>query len=314
MKIAVPVFTAIALSATVLPARQDTVPAPYISKTQSGATIEMPQLVSELADCDVIFLGEQHDNDSGHAFQLQVIEGLFERGLDLVISTEQFERDVQGVVDDYASGRIDEDAFVANSRPWKNYARHYRPIIELAREKNIPVLAANVPRRLASNVAAATAIEPVDQVFLPRSVSADEDLYWHKFKKTMAGHMGADGDDKLRLFFKSQCLKDDAMAEAISDYLAINPHRHKVIVHLCGSFHSDYGLGTVTRLLHRRPLTRTAVVTMEALADSDKSDPAELRSRAHYIYWTAPNPQADAGKSRESVVETGDAVKDGQGG
>ena len=124
-------------------AQSDETPAepvvPHITSTQSNLPLEIGQLIDELTHCDVIFLGEQHDNDSGHLFQLQVIQGLADRGLNLVISTEQFERDVQGVVDDYLEGRITEEDFIAKSRPWPNYQQHYRPIVEFAREKNIPV-------------------------------------------------------------------------------------------------------------------------------------------------------------------------------
>lgn len=289
----------------------ETPPAPGITSTRSNSPIEMARLVDELTHCDVIFLGEQHDNDSGHLFQLQVIEGLAKLGLDLVISTEQFERDVQGVVNDYLKGRISEEDFLAHSRPWPNYQQHYRPIIEFAREKNIPVLAANVPRRMASDVAAGKPVDLLDYPFMPRSVTTPEDAYWLKFQETMKNHMGADGADKLKLFYKSQCLKDDAMAESITDYLAVNPHRRKVVVHLCGHFHSDYGLGTVARVVQRQPLLRTAVITMETISDQEKPNDEDLARRAHYVFWTIANPakESESASDPAETVDEPDAAR-----
>ena len=37
-------------------------------------------------------------------------------------------RDVQGVLDDYLAGRIDEAEFLSGSRPWQNYRTGYRPL------------------------------------------------------------------------------------------------------------------------------------------------------------------------------------------
>ncbi len=265
---------------------------PRVVATQSGQTISMEQLVTELAQLDVVFLGEQHDNDAGHQMQLQVIQGLADLGIEVVVSMEQFERDVQGTVDDYLAGRIDEETFRAASRPWKNYEQHYRPIVELARQHKFPVLGGNAPRRLASDASKGSPVKQADQVFLPRSTSAPEDAYWEKFQQTMASHGGVGDVDELKKFYAAQCLKDDAMAESITDYLAVNSHRRKLVVHLCGHFHSDYGLGTAFRVLQRRPLTRIAVCTMESIADDGKTQLDDAGDRAHYVFWVPKNEAA----------------------
>ena len=275
-----------------------------VQNNRTDETVKIDALVEELGRSDVIFLGEQHDNDSGHTFQLDVIKGLFEKGHQVVISTEQFERDVQGAVDDYLSGRIDEATFLEVSRPWGNYTEHYRPIIEFAKEKQLPVLAANIPRRVASAMSQGKPMTAADQAFLPRSTSAPEDAYWDKFNATMQGHMGATGEEKMKQFYASQCLKDDAMAESITDYLAKNSHQAKVVVHLCGHFHSDHGLGTVARVIQRRPLTRFSVVTMElANGEGEPATKQELAARAHFTCWTVMNPETGSG---EDEVEEDD--------
>jgi uncharacterized iron-regulated protein len=275
-------------------------PTPFLMDSRTGDVVEMEGLVDQLASQDVIFLGEQHDNDAGHAFQLQVIQSLHSRGVDVVVSTEQFERDVQGVLNDYLANRITEEEFLANSRPWKNYPEHYRAIIEFAKENRIPVLAGNVPRRLASDVSMARTIMNADTVFLPRSTTAPEDSYWQNFQETMKGHGGVDASNQLKSFYASQCIKDDAMAETITDYLAVNPHRRKIVVHLCGHFHSDYGLGTVARVATRAPLMKMAIVTMENIPE--KGEPkldAVLRRRAHYIFWTVANTTPEETQANE---------------
>lgn len=267
---------------------------PLLEDCRTGEDITVEQLVSHLTRCDVVFLGEQHDNDSGHQFQLDVIRELVKQGRSIAISTEQFERDVQGSVDDYLSDRIGEDEFLNVSRPWKNYKQHYRPIVEFAKEHKIPVLAANIPKRIASNASSGNEIAIADAPFVPRNSTTTKNAYWQNFSATMKGHLGVDGAEKLEKFFASQCLKDDAMAETITDFLATNSHEKKIVVHLCGHFHSDHGLGTVARTVQRNPLLRFIVTTMETpSADNKPADVEKIRSRGHYIFWTTKNRKSD---------------------
>lgn len=265
-----------------------------IENSRTGADLQLNELVDSLSQSDVIFLGEKHDNDSGHKFQLDVIKGLVKSGKSIAISTEQFERDAQGSLNDYLSGHLDEDEFLKTSSPWKNYHEHYRPIIEFAKENKIPVIAGNIPRRIASLVSQGKQPAVEDEAFMPRQLNSTPNAYWKKFKATMEGHMGADGESKMQLFFASQCLKDDAMAESITDWMAVNTHEAKIIVHLCGHFHSDYGLGTVERVLQRRPLTRFSVVTMESSKNAkEKQTLASLGARSHYTVWTVENKKPE---------------------
>jgi len=262
----------------------------HIIDNKSGKTIDLKGMLQALAFCDVIFLGEIHDNDAGHKFQLDVIRELIEADYDLAITMEQFERDVQGAVDDYLADRITEDDFLAASRPWKNYALHYRPIIELAKQHKIPIIAANLPKSLASNLSADQPLQFHEQAFAARSTSAPHDRYWTNFVKAMKDHAGADSAEKMKSFYAAQCAKDDAMAEAITDFIATNRHRPPIVVHLCGHFHSDYGLGTAARVVQRNPMLRTAIVTMELIPTTGIPDLKLVRDRAHFTLWTVDNP------------------------
>lgn len=64
-----------------------------------------------------------------------------------MLSLEMFERDVQTVLDEYLRGLIREADMLQDARPWANYDKDYRPMVEFARAHGIPVAAANVPRR-----------------------------------------------------------------------------------------------------------------------------------------------------------------------
>jgi uncharacterized iron-regulated protein len=266
-------------------------PAYRLIHGRTGKEMTLAQVADELATRDVVYFGELHDNVTGHQVYAELAKLLADRRPDFVLSMEMFERDVQGVVNDYLRGRIDEAAFLAHSRPWKDYARDYRPLVELARERKLDVIAGNLPRPVAGKLASK---EGSTSPFLPRATTAPLDRYWELFAETMKGHPGADG--AVDRMYRAQCAKDDAMAEGIADYLATHPHRQPLVIHCNGNFHSDYGLGTAARLAQRAPLAQAAVVSMIAVPDVAKADVTKDRKRAHYllIVTAPPKPPAPA--------------------
>ena len=59
---------------------------------------------------------------------------------------------MQIVLDEYLNGLISEDHFLLSSRPWKNYKTDYRPLVEIAKQNKLSVIAANAPRRYVNMV------------------------------------------------------------------------------------------------------------------------------------------------------------------
>jgi len=120
-----------------------------------GNSSSIDVIVKAMAETDAVFIGEQHDDAVGHSIEAE----LFKRAVEtyspqrkVALSMEMFERDVQIVVDEYLGGLITEQHFLSSSRPWGNYKTDYRPLVELAKEKHLDLLAANAPRRYVNMV------------------------------------------------------------------------------------------------------------------------------------------------------------------
>ncbi len=243
----------------------------YRNTGQKLTTMEAADLS---AAYDVIVFGEYHDNDVLHQLELELLQGLFAVQPRLTVSLEMFERDVQVNLDAYLAGRTSEQEFLDTSRPWKNYREAYRPLVEFAKQHSLPVLAANVPRPLAAHVARTGSVAgiPTDKaVYLPRKHVADKGEYREKFiaymsNSNMAG-MRFDSD-RLENFYKAQCLKDDAMAESISDHLRQQPGR--TVIHYQGDFHSRQRLGVVEKLQRLNPEVKILVIAPVYAEDLDK--------------------------------------------
>jgi uncharacterized iron-regulated protein len=214
-----------------------------------------------------------------------------------VVSLEMFERDVQGALDGYLAGRVGEDETLKNARPWPRYATDYRPLVELAKTHRWAVIAANVPRRLASAVAkggrdAIDQLGEADRAFAARELQCPLDGYFDRFAKSMDSHPAAPdqkpGDQRAMTerYYWSQCVKDETMAESIASAVerrtAAGP-----VVHYNGAFHSDFALGTAERTRRRLPGKRIVIISVLPVADLDAVQPAgESLQRADYLVYT----------------------------
>lgn len=253
------------------------------SFVKAGTTkvVTVRAMARDLKNYDVVVFGEYHDSQPIHDGELAVLKELYRlHGDNLVLSMEMFERDVQPVMNQYLAGDITEEAFLAASRPWPQYDTAYKPMVEFAKAKGIPVLTGNIPRRMASAYAKARSLDGIakdDAQYLPKVHKAGSQAYREKFAATMKGMNGMPGGmqippQMIEPMFMAQCLKDDAMAESIADYRSNHPQ--SVIYHVVGNFHSEGHLGLVEKTESLRPDDKVAVIDTvhydsqkEAIAD-----------------------------------------------
>ncbi len=251
-------------------------------ETASGEVVTLDQMARTLADCDVVFLGERHDSDTGHRLQFELTERILALRPNLSLTFEMIERDAQPALDRYLAGEIDEATFLGDTRHWPNYRSHYRPMVLLAKEHHLPVIAANVPRPLASRVSKQGLGSVAGELHMPREVIAPPGEYKRRFAAAMGKPEDSD-EPGLALWFLAQCVKDEAMAESIERALCAAP-APRMVVHYCGYFHSDFGLGTVERLLRRQPALNVGIVTMREYEGHSGSVDAELARAAEFVW------------------------------
>ena len=272
--------------------------------TRKKQFIDFETLASRLAAADLVFVGEQHNDPATHRMELAILEGIARRRDSVVLALEMWERDVQPLLDRYLAGSATEDELLRDGRPWKNYAADYRPLVELARARNWPVIASNAPRPLASLVsrgglAALDTLSPEVRERVAASVTCPEDEYFEKFREVMGdmsshqpGTGGADSSAaRLLRIYQAQCIKDETMGESVAR--ALRPGR--LVVHYNGAFHSDFRLGTVDRARQRADGAKVLVVTAVPVAELDQLEPSkEERKRADYLVYVLAPVKADS--------------------
>lgn len=259
---------------------------------ETGQETGIETVVDDLAQRDVIFVGETHLDHETHRLELELVRQLHDRHLEtgrpMVISMEMFSRDVQQVVDRYLVGEISESDFLENSNPWGNYHTGYRAIVEWAKDHSVPVVAANVPSsvwRKAAFGGGLGALSEEERSTIARDLLPGTERYWQRYDRTVRGHGHAPAagtpEDRVE---KVQSLWDNTMAESIHKAMSANPRT--VVVHLNGGFHSLEKDGSVHQLKLRNPDLSVGTVDIVPVYDLPSVEVSVDRYRADWLVRT----------------------------
>ncbi len=264
----------------------------YSVFTGDGKPSTIAEIGAALEGVDVVFLGELHDDSVGHRVQLELFEMAIERyggKRPVVLSLEMFERDVQTTVDEYLSGLIPENQFLASSRPWGNYKTDYRPLVELAKEKKLKVVAANAPRRYVNMVSRLgrdslhRLSDDAKDWLAPLPYGQASEAYAEKFKKLM-NEMRQGAPAAHNPIINSQALWDATMAYSISEVLWQD--ENALVVHLNGGFHTENRLGTPEHLVKYKSGAKFLVVTIKYEDDFRNFDPEKHGAIGDFVVLT----------------------------
>lgn len=278
-------------------------PAYRIVQSATGKPATLKEIVEAMGAVDVVFIGELHNDPTAHRLEAQLLEAAFERygrggsggsssnaannqSRVVALSLEMFERDAQTELNEYLAGLITERQFLLSSRPWSNYAKDYRPLVEFARANNLTVIAANAPERYVNRVARLGAgslneLSAAAKSWLaPLPLSPASTAYAAKFKAFLgadqSGHLAHGGSgsgvDAAARLIEAQALRDATMGYAIAEKLKIPTGA--LVLHVNGGFHSNGRLGAPEQLLRYRTQARLMVVD---IVSGDGFDEAEAK-------------------------------------
>jgi uncharacterized iron-regulated protein len=120
-----------------------TLPEHYLS-VETGQPLRFSEILSRVENKRVVFVGERHNSRSDHLVQLEVIRYLHENGQKVAIALEMFPAEMQGVLDGWNEGSLNEEGFErAYYRAWNEPFSYYEDIFEYARNEKIPLIGIN---------------------------------------------------------------------------------------------------------------------------------------------------------------------------
>lgn len=242
-----------------------------------GKKVSYKKMMKDISKSEILFFGEEHNNAIAHWLQLEVTTQLCALKQDKVtLGFEMFESDQQMLLNDYLGNLIKERVFLDSCR-WSNYKTDYQPLIQLAKNKSLPCVASNIPRKYASMVykegRASLKKLSADELELMCDINypIDTTLSQYKIVKEMAMHSNGD-------FLGAQAIKDATMAKFIHKYW----REGNFFVHFNGSFHTDFQQGIIWYLQQYRPELNFRTISVVS-QDNVQSLEKESLNRANYI-------------------------------
>jgi uncharacterized iron-regulated protein len=189
-----------------------------------------------------------------------------------------FEADNQQALNLYLQDSIDYKGLDSLARLWPNYKTDYAPLVHLAKEKNQPFIATNIPRRYA-NMVFKKGFEVLDTLsekekswIAPLPIEYDPELPGYK---NMLQMMGGHGGENLP---KAQAIKDATMAY----FIAQNFNPEKKFIHFHGTYHTDNYEGILWYL--KKLLPDNKYVTLSTVLQSNVNElEKENIGKADYI-------------------------------
>jgi uncharacterized iron-regulated protein len=254
--------------------------------TSKGNEVSYGKMVHQIGSSDAVFFGELHDNPICHWMEFEIMKDLSGGEKKLVIGAEMFETDNQLLLNEYIGGFIRKKDFEAEARLWPNYKTDYAPLVDFAREKKIPFIATNIPRRYAAivNSKSFPGLDSINAyqraLIAPLPVKYDSALNCYRAMKSMTGGSGA-MHQSMHLA-EAQAIKDATMAWFISK----NMDEGILFLHFNGAYHSENREGIVWYLMDyaRRFPVQIEIATITCVEQEDVETLAdEHLGKADYI-------------------------------
>jgi uncharacterized iron-regulated protein len=234
---------------------------------------DLNDVIENVAGRKVIYVGEIHDVFAHHAVQLDIIMGIYRKNSNISIGMEMFQRPFQDTLDDFIEGRMEEKEFLKKSEYFTRWGfdyNLYKPILDFARTRKIPVVALNIKREIIKGVSKGglDLLDDEEKKDVPPEMDFSDLDYRERLKETFRLHKNLK-DRNFDFFYQSQILWDESMSWSIDRFLEENPG-YKMIV-LAGQGHLKYGSG-IPKRTYRRNGHEYAVVLIDAKVEKGVAD------------------------------------------
>lgn len=216
-----------------------------------------------------VILGEFHYDDKiqqAEALIINEMARIHHKKNDITLGWEFLDhtdsQKIQELSSQVFQGMITPKDFLQNF--FKPDDQKYLPLIETIQKSGVKLIGLNVPRAYKQKLIK-EGIESLPAGIVPPNMSVGDDFYLERFKAEMGAHVPA---EKIGRYFEAQCLTDSAMSYVISK------SKSDLNFIVAGSFHTDYFMGTVSRLkeLVSGPVTVVKIVNKENLEVEDLNE------------------------------------------
>ena len=253
-----------------------------IIATQTRSAVSFEEMLVDLEQVSVVFVGEVHVNAAHHDVQARLVRSLHARHPNLAVGMEMFDHRYDPILAQWSAGDLDREAFIQKTH-W--YVRRagwgfdfdlYAPIFETVRDNNIRLVGLNVPGWIPSKISKSGLdnLLPDEREFVAQNVDTQN----AEHRAYVEGVFNANPHHKIAsfdYFYEAQCAWEDTMAQSIVRKMGENP-----MVVLVGNGHIIRKFGVPDRV-HARNQVSFRTVYLASVGSEVEWDVAD------YI-WVTP--------------------------
>ncbi len=235
-----------------------------IIDTATGQVISQDQLMAQLSQQEILYLGEEHHNGFHIQAALTVLQRLMAGARQPILAMEMFGWDGQPALDRFLSSQpMSQDEFLDQARwkhNWGGAFEDYEPLVQYAKIQHLPLVAMNPPKALVRIVArqgleSARRSPELAEWNMQNEAIVDDQAYRERiFRQIKACHDGG-ADAVYQRMYEASLVRDEGMART----LALQVERVRLsndpmvgpVVSYTGGGHVQYQLPVPKRVVRR---------------------------------------------------------------
>lgn len=217
---------------------------------KTGNPVSYSEMLADLDQAQVIYIGENHTDKAHHAIQQQIIQDISALEPDTAVGVEMIDRTYQPVLDQWSKGGLSNQQFIEKTHWYANWRYDfdlYRSIFETVKERCLRLVGLNIPFHIPPKIAVGGIdnLLPEDAGHLPQTLTLSDPDHRAYVENIFNIHQ-IKGRENFSYFYAAQCAWEDGMAESVSR----NLKEGKMIV-LAGNGHIIKKFGIPNRAFSR---------------------------------------------------------------
>jgi uncharacterized iron-regulated protein len=264
------------------------------SNHKSTNTALEPQIIDTLSRGGIVLFAEVHDNRALHAERNRIVASVIAAGARPTFAFEQFDRDSQTKINSLvASGALDAQSLIDVAAPARSTWdwNFYRPLIELALANRLTIIAANLSRSDAMNVATngllkTTAFDAPTLQALTLDRPIPDTIRRAQTDEIKRGHCNLLPEEMLPNMADAQFARDATIAHALETQLNASS---RGIILFAGNGHVRRDIGVPIWLSKRVPTLSVGMIESATDASAETAQPG----RYDLTMTREPEPRED---------------------
>lgn len=232
MKVIIRVSIAIMLYTLFLAEIQANAEEAYLFRVSDKRIVSYEQMIKDVKDVNLVFVGEFHDSEFHHRLQLDLIKALYKSRTSIAVGLEMFTAKSQKDLDLLVRGGLSIDDFLnIYYKNWNVPWTFYNDILLYLRDNKIPSLGLNTSKDILQkvNISGFSSLTLDEIGETPSGIICNgNEKYMDYIKRVYMVHRR--NDRQFENFCEAQLLRDKTMAWVLAGFLRKNPDKTVVVI------------------------------------------------------------------------------------